>query len=504
MMQPVRKVVIVGGGSAGWMTAAALSRGLGDTVGIALIESEEIGIVGVGEATIPPILKYNAFLGLDEATFVRETHATYKLGIEFVDWCAKGHSYFHPFGHCGAEIESFPFHHYWLADWKRRGGPCDLTRHNLETVAAYKGRFGHLAAEGDKPGMNYAFQFDAALYAAFLRRYSEDRGVTRHEGRITGVEQHPETGYVTAVVTADGRKLTGDLFIDCSGFRGLLIEQTLKCGYEDWSKWLPMNRAVAVPCARVETITPFTRATAREAGWQWRIPLQHRTGNGHVFCDGFTSEEEATQRLMDSLDGAPMADPRPLRFVTGHRRRVWEKNVVALGLASGFLEPLESTALHLVQAGALRLLSLFPKTGIVPSVVEQYNRDVLFDYNNIKDFLITHYKVTERDDTPFWRWVQAMDIPDSLKARLDMFRETGLLIARDPELFREASWLAVLTGQGLIPHSYHPAVDALEAADIGLHMSRWRKMLETRAEALPTHEDHLRRFAPSIPNMAAG
>ncbi|MCA1935995.1 MAG: tryptophan 7-halogenase [Asticcacaulis sp.] len=497
MQQTIRKIVIVGGGSAGWMAAAALAKTLGESLDIHLIESEEIGIVGVGEATIPPILKYNDLLGIDEATFVRETNATYKLGIEFVDWRAKGHSYFHPFGHSGREIESFPFHHYWLADWRRRGGDYDYTQFNLETVAAYKGRFGHLAAEGDKPGLNYAFQFDAVLYAKFLRNYSAERGVTRHEGRIVSVEQHPESGFVTAVVTADGRRLEGDLFIDCSGFRGLLIEGTLNCGYEDWSRWLPMNSAVAVPCERVADITPYTRATAREAGWTWRIPLQHRTGNGYVFSDQFLSVEDAKTRLLGCLDGAPLAETRLLKFVTGHRKRVWDKNVVALGLASGFLEPLESTAIHLVQSGITRLLSLFPRTGIVPSVVAQYNRDVLFDYNNIKDFLIAHYKISERDDTPFWRWVQAMEMPDSLKERLEMFRETALLIAREPELFRETSWLAVMMGQGLLPKTSHPIVETIEAADLRLHMSRWRKMLESRADSLPRHEDYVRRFAPS-------
>jgi tryptophan halogenase len=489
----VRKIVIVGGGTAGWMTASCFAKALGtQNYDITLVESEEIGTVGVGEATIPAIIRFNQFLNIDENEFIRETNATFKLGIEFVDWQKKGVTYFHPFGHFGTDIDGFTFPNFYLRDHYRRGASVsDIGQYNTETEAAMQRRFGKIKSEVGKPDFNYAFQFDAALYARYLRKYAEMRGVVRQEGRIVKVNQDAESGYVTDLEMQDGRIITGDLFIDCSGFRGLLIEETLKCGYTDWSRWLPVNRAAAVPCERVEQLTPFTRCTAREAGWQWRIPLQHRTGNGYVFCNDFISEDEASALLMTRLDGKPLADPRILRFVTGHRNRFWEKNVVALGLASGFLEPLESTSIHLAQAGAFKLLALFPRHGFNPGIVEEYNRQVLAEYTNVKDFIVAHYKVTERDDTPFWQYVRNMSIPDSLSERLDVFKSTGQTLSKETELFREVSWYAVLMGQGMVPQDYHPAADAMEEDDLRLRLSRWRGAVLDRVKNLPSHDDYI-------------
>lgn len=493
-----QRIVIVGGGTAGWMTAACFAKTLpAHTHAISLVESEDIGTVGVGEATIPPIINFNNYLGLDEAEFMRATHASVKLGIDFTNWKQNGHSYFHPFGQFGAEQEGFPFQHFWLKDWKQLGGEGDLGAYNLETLAARAGKFARLTAEKDKPGLNYAYHFDASLYAQYLRRYAEQRGVSRREGRIIKVHQNSESGDVTAVELEGNRRIEGDIFIDCTGFRGLLIEETLKAGYKDWSHWLPVNRAVAVPCARIADITPYTRSTARESGWQWRIPLQHRTGNGYVFCNSYVSEDEATDKLMSRLDGEALADPRVIRFTTGHRKSFWSKNVVALGLASGFIEPLESTSIHLIQTAMFRFLTLLPRGPINPMIRDTYNADVTREYTHIKDFIIAHYKLTEREDTPFWAYVRNMDIPDSLKARLDFFKAQGQVNFDDTELFREPSWLAVLTGQGLIADSYHPVVERLDDAELRLRLNRFKAMLKTRLEPLPSHEAFLRRHCAS-------
>ncbi|ESQ87412.1 hypothetical protein ABAC460_18980 [Asticcacaulis sp. AC460] len=459
----IRNIVIVGGGTAGWMAAAMLSKSLAKSLAkpytITLVESDDIGTVGVGEATIPPIQLFNRILGLDEAEFMRETQATYKLGIEFVDWRARGHSYVHPFGSFGGQ----DVHHEWLR-WSHLTRDEDFGRFNAETLA--------MRARRVTPGLNYAFQFDAGLYAAYLRRYAEARGVVRIEGLIQSADQHPDSGFITAVRLKSGDSVPGDLFIDCSGFRGLLIQEVLKCGFVEWTQFLPCDRAVAVPCESPSgPITPYTRSTARDAGWQWRIPLQHRVGNGHVFCSGFTSETSAIDTLMTNLDGKPLKDPKVLRFVTGHRRKVWEKNVVAIGLASGFLEPLESTSIHLAQLGITRLLTLLPGNGFVPAMIERYNLEMLEDYEATRDFLIAHYHVTDRDDTPFWRHCRNMTIPDSLLNRLDIFRHTGHVHIRGGDLFRDASWFSVLVGQGLRPDRWHPAADRLSEAELRRRMA---------------------------------
>ena len=499
MQAAVRKIVIVGGGTAGWMAAAALIKALGShAYDMTLIESEDIGTVGVGEATIPPIVEYNYFLGLDEDEFIRETNATFKLGIQFQDWRHQGHSYFHPFGLFGTEIDGFSFPHYYFRHYHKAGlSAVDIGKYNAETEAAFQGRFGRVRREPGKPPVNYAFQFDAALYARYLRKYAEKRGVVRQEGKIVTVSQHPETGFITSVQMENGRVIEGDLFIDCSGFRGLLIEQTLKTGYTDWSHWLPMNRAAAVPCERAGELLPYTRATAREAGWQWRIPLQHRTGNGYVFCDEFISEDAACETLLGRLDAKPLADPKVLRFVTGRRNLAWNKNVLALGLASGFLEPLESTSIHLVQSGLFRFLALFPRHGFNPHIMAEYNREVELSYDNIKDFIIAHYKVTNREDTPFWAYCKHMEIPDSLKARLESFTQHNLSLVKPDELFKEASWFAMLIGQGLTPKSYHPVADLMPEDEFRWRMDRVREGAAGLANAMPLHDDYVARACPS-------
>ncbi len=486
---PIRRIVIVGGGTAGWMTAAALARVIGTRHhDITLVESDEIGTVGVGEATIPAIKTFNELLGLDEDEFVRETNGTYKLGIEFVDWRIPGSKYFHPFGIFGADLNGIAFQHYWMR-FRAMGGTSDLGRFNIETEAARVGRFGRTSLrETHLPQVNYAFQFDAALYAAHLRRYAEKLGAVRIEGKVVSVSQDAETGYITQVELADGQVIAGDLFVDCSGFRAVLIGETLKTEFEDWSRWLPVNRAAAVPCERTEDPVPFTRCTAREAGWQWRIPLQHRTGNGYVFCNDFIGEDAAAAKLLTRLDGTPQADPRILKFTTGHRRRYWVKNCVAIGLSSGFLEPLESTSIHLSQACILRLISSFPRNGIDPKVVALFNDQMDGLYSNIRDFIIAHYAVTDREDTDFWAYCKHMSLPDSLRERLDLFAAHGAVPVGPGELFRDLSWFAVLTGQGLMPRSYHPAADALSDEQVRLHLAQVRAAIQTRLDGLSTHQ----------------
>ncbi|RZJ27394.1 MAG: tryptophan 7-halogenase, partial [Brevundimonas sp.] len=448
----VRDIVIVGGGTAGWMTASAMAKVIGARdLSITLIESEEIGIVGVGEATIPPIQLFNRLLGVDENEFIRETQATFKLGIQFVDWGRKGHAYMHPFGLFGPEMNGINFSHYWLRALQA-GGDADNHRFIAEAEAMRLNRFARTppGGSGEMPRINYAFQFDAGLYARWLRKYAEARGVVRCEGKITHADRDGESGLIRSVTLADGREVKGDLFVDCSGFRGLLIEQEMQAGYEDWTQWLPANRAVAVPSDRVEDPVPYTRSTARDAGWQWRIPLQHRTGNGYVFSDAFISEEQATSDLMGSLDGAAQAEPRVLRFVTGRRRKGWVGNVVAIGLSSGFLEPLESTSIHLIQTAISKLLALFPRGPRDDLMADQFNHEMDQQYESVRDFIIAHYKVGARDDTPFWRHCRDMDMPDSLKAKLERFRARGEVMVERHELFGESNWFPILYGQGLV------------------------------------------------------
>ena len=454
--QPIRKILIVGGGSAGWMTAAALAANLAQGCEIALIESEEIGTVGVGEATIPPIRTFNQMLGIDEAEFMKRTQASYKLGIEFVNWGRAGHRYFHPFGPHGRAFDVVPVHQHWLLA-RAAGETAEFDEHSMAWHLAKANRF--VRPSGDPRSVlstfDYAYHFDAGLYARYLRAYSEARGVVRHEGKIGSVQQNGQTGFVTGVTLEDGRNLEAELFIDCSGFRGLLIEGALKAGYVDWTHWLPCDRAVAIPCEKAGEFTPYTRSTAREAGWQWRIPLQHRTGNGHVYSSQFTSDEAALDVLLANLDGKPLADPNRLRFTTGMRRKFWDKNVVAVGLSSGFLEPLESTSLHLIQAGISKLLALFPDTSFDPAVIAEYNHIATTEMERIRDFIVLHYKLMDRDE-PMWRHTAAMDVPDTLAFKIEHFRRYGRHIPRDMDLFAPPSWHAVQIGQFNLPEGTDP------------------------------------------------
>jgi tryptophan halogenase len=492
----LRKIVIVGGGTAGWMAAATLSRLLeGRQIQITLVESAAIGTVGVGEATIPQITLFNRLLGIDENEFVSATQATFKLGIEFVDWTRKGHRYFHPFGSYGADMDGIPFHHFWLQQ-HQNGYATPLADFCLQDLAARQARF----MRPDKQQRNsplghiaYAFQFDASLYAKYLRNYAQSRGVQRIEGRVENVSLNNTSGDVESLTLDNTNDIRGDFFVDCSGFRGLLIEKTLHSGYDDWSEYLPCNRAVAVPSENVGDPDPFTRSTARDAGWQWRIPLQHRTGNGHVYCSEFTSEDAATSTLLDNLEGAALRDPIHLRFTTGLRREVWKRNVVALGLAAGFLEPLESTSIHLIQTGLARLMTLFPSRRIAPADREEYNRATRAEYEYVRDFLVLHYRQTERDDTAFWRHCQTLPVTEHLQRKLDLYAANGRIVRERDELFTETSWLAVMHGQGMEPVGHHPLVSALGSEEVHARLEQLRDIVARSAQTMPSHQAFIAR-----------
>ena len=492
---PIRKVVIVGGGTAGWMAAAAAARYLDDGQRqIVLIESDAIGTVGVGEATIPPILGFNALIGVDEREFLRATGATFKLGIEFVGWDTGDDRYMHAFGGHGRDIQGLAFHQLWLK-LRDRPGIGGIDAYAPSAVAAYLNRFGLPTGPQTAP-LAYAYHFDAGLYAAFLRRRAEAGGVTRIEGRITRVDRDPDTGHVRAVRLDDGRSVDGDLFIDCSGFRSLLLGETMGVPFEDWSHWLPCDRAVAVPTEPRAPLLPYTRATARTAGWQWRIPLQHRTGNGHVYSSAHISDDEATAVLLANLDSRPTAEPRQLRFKAGRRTSMWKGNVVALGLAGGFLEPLESTSIHLIQTGISKLFALFPDRGFSAVERDEYNRLMGDAYTSVRDFIILHYHATRRDDSAFWRHVRTMPIPDSLTRKLALFREKGRVFRYDDELFGISSWVQVLLGQNVIPVGHDPIVDALDADRVADAIRQIRAATIRSAQTLPNHADFVAHHGP--------
>lgn len=490
----IRSIAIIGGGTAGWMTAAALAKVLGrDYATITLVESDAIGTVGVGEATIPQINIFNKMLGIDEDEFVRRTKGSFKLGIQFVDWGRKGHSYFHPFGAYGVNMEGLSFHAFWLRLFQAGKAPW-IDAYSLQATAAAHGKFMRPIDAGNSPlsSITYAFHFDAGLYALFLREYAEAAGVARTEGKITHVVQRSTDGFIEAVVLEDGTRIEADLFIDCSGFHGLLIEGTLKAGYEDWSKYLPCNRAIAVPCAGGGDITPYTRSTAREAGWQWRIPLQHRTGNGYVYCSEFLSDDEAAAKLLANLDGEALADPRFIKFITGHRKKYWDKNCVAIGLSSGFMEPLESTSIWMIQSGIARLLTMFPDKSFAPVDIARYNRIMTTDTQEIRDFLALHYKVTERDDTPFWDYCRNMDIPDRLAEKMAVFANSGRAFRENDELFNETSWFAVMAGQGMMPRTYDPVAQLLSLEETETRLSQIGGAVQASADYMPKHGDFIR------------
>jgi len=480
------------------MTAAALANGIKGACSITLIESEEIGTIGVGEATIPPVKYFNARLGIDEQTFLRETSGTFKLGIEFINWTRKGHSYFHPFGQYGAEFDDLPFYQHWIRE-HLAGRVSSLDDYAMAWAVAAANRFSHPDPNKRliQSTFDYAYHFDANLYARYLRKYSESRGVMRIDGRAAEAAQDAESGFLRSIALADGRVVEGDLFIDCTGFFGFLIEKTLQTGYEDWSRWLPCNRAVAVPCKSDQPLHPYTKSSAKQAGWQWRIPLQHRVGNGYVFCDGFLSPEDAERELLSSIDSKPLADPRHISFVTGRRKKFWNRNCVAIGLSAGFMEPLESTSLHLIQYGILRLLALFPDKDMAPLLAEEYNALTTAEYERIRDFLILHYKATERRDDAFWKYCAKMEIPDRLQYKIEHFRAHGIIVSDERELFSNPSWIAVMVGQSIVPKRA-PALSGLRDSDAArARMVQIRSAMTEAVEQMPDHRAFIDTYCRS-------
>ncbi len=497
----IEHIIIVGGGTAGWMAAAALSRiRAGRPVAITLIESEEIGTVGVGEATIPPFLDFNRLLEIDERDMLSMVQGSFKLGIQFVNWGKIGDSYIHPFGNYGYQVDGISFHHVWHK-YQQAGDKRPIQVFNVETMAAHFGRFARTEdyQRDDLPPVNYAYHIDAGRYARYLRNYAETRGVVRREGKISDVTLDNESGFVSSVTMGNGDVLKGDLFIDCSGFRGLLIEQALKTGYDDWSNYLPCNRAVALPCLREDGSgpLPYTRATAHSAGWQWQVPLQHRNGNGHVYCNEYMSDDEAHSILINNIAGKPGAEPNFLRFVTGRRKKFWNKNVVALGLASGFMEPLESTSLHLVNTGINKLIALLSLDGVTQAQEDAFNRLTSKEYARIRDFLILHYNSTTRDDSPFWNYCRNMPVPDSLTEKVELFRQNGQIFREDDELFTETSWAAVMMGQGIKMGGHNAMADAVSEPNTRREIDEMEKSIQFVVQHMPLHGEYLNRYCPA-------
>lgn len=484
-----RRIVIAGGGTAGWMAAAALARTLGQVIDLTLIESDAIGTIGVGESTIPPLVLYNRLLGIGEAEFMRATQATFKLGIMFENWKDVGETYFHSFGATGKDHWSAGFQHFWLHGLNN-GQHHSYDDYCLELMAARESKFAHLPDER----MNYAYQLDAALYATFLRRMAEADGARRIEGKIAAVELHGESGNIAALALEDGSRIEGDLFIDCTGFKALLIEGALKAGFDDWRNFLACDSAIAVQTASVRPALPYTRAIAHDAGWQWRIPLQHRQGNGIVYCSRFLDHEVALERLLGSVKGDTLTEPNKIRYITGVRRKQWHRNCVAAGLAGGFLEPLESTAIHLIQRSVLRLIRMLPAGPISPRDVAEFNDQAQVDMEQIRDFLVLHYKVTQRRDSPFWQECADRVIPDSLAQKIELFRETGRVFRKNEELFSENSWTQVMMGQGIVPQSYHPITTKLRRDELDNFLSMLRTGVASTVATLPAHHDYVARY----------
>lgn len=489
MSQTIKKVVIAGGGTSGWCTAVALSRQFGTLLDITLIESAEIGTVGVGEATFPTICSFHKIHGIDEQEFLSATKGSIKLAISFENWARKGDRYIHPFGSFGNASWIGDFYHYWLAA-KARGYDGELDDICFELQAAKSHKF----AITENPKLNYAYHFDAALYAKFLRKLSEEKGVHRIEGKIVQVKQHLDNGFIESVVLESGVAIEGDLFIDCTGFRGLLIEETLNAGYEKWRQWLRNDSAVALQTEFSGDIPPYTRAIAHDSGWQWKIPLQHRQGTGHVYSSAYISDEDARNTLLQNLDGDIRAELRLLKFNTGRRKQAWVKNCVAIGLAGGFVEPLESTSIHLIQIGVHRLLKLFPFEGCNEYLIRRYNELSRIEYENIRDFIILHYKATERDDTPYWRDCRDMAIPDSLAERLELFRATGYVHHNSDEVFGVTSWLKVMTGQRIVPQGYHHFPHVISDEKIFSGLISMKEKIANAVKKMPSHTDFLEAY----------
>lgn len=489
--QKITKVVIAGGGTAGWMAAAALSKLLGKSFDITLVESDEIATVGVGEAAIPTLSSFHRLLGINEQAFMKATHATFKLGINFENWKNGDDEYMHGFGRVGKDCWAGEFQHFWLHG-KRNNIEFGFDNYSPEIQAAKAEKFAI-----SKGGLNYSYHLDATLYAKFLRTFAEAHGVKRIEGKITEVAKDSKTGNIKSLQLVNGNIIEGQLFIDCTGFVGLLIEKALHTGYEDWSHWLPCDSAVAVQTKSVSAPLPYTRSIARESGWQWRIPLQHRVGNGLVFCSKYLADDDAKTLLMDNIEGEPINQPRVIKFKTGRRRKGWNKNCVALGLSSGFLEPLESTSIHLIMSGVLRLIRLFPFEGITPATVKEYNQQLSAELEHIRDFIILHYHATQRADTPFWQYCKNMEIPESLKQRLDLFKETGRVFTSEGELFRVDSWAQVMLGQGVYPEQYHQIAAIMKPHELERFLGDIRQTIDKAIAGLPSHQSFLDDYCSS-------
>lgn len=501
--KPLR-VVVLGGGTAGWMSAAGIARLLGDRVEVQLVESEDIGIVGVGEATLPHIRGFVERLGIDEAAFMKATHATYKLGIDFRDFGRIGESYIHPFGSFGEELGGVGFHHYWL-ELHRHGLAEPLGSYSLCVAAALANRFEPPAQDMSLASTyGYAYQFDATLFGPFMREFGLSIGVTRHEGLVTEVERDASSGDVTALVLKDGRRIEGDLFVDCSGFRSVLLGQELGEEWEDWTHWLPCDRAAAMPCEHAsEELRPYTTATAMPAGWRWQIPLQHRMGNGYVFSSAFIEEEAACDAIRGAAEGKPLADPRILRFRPGRRKKSWSHNVIAVGLASGFLEPLESTSIYLAQMAITYLIELFPEDGGVDPVDrDEFNRLVDMEYDRVRDFLILHYHATTRDDSEFWNHVRTMTVPDSLAEKMELWRQAGRIEKYSDGLFYDASWIAVYVGQGWLPERHDPRPGLIDPQRLQAAAGRLREEIGHEVSRMRGHHEYLRGEAARLAEPA--
>ena len=492
-----RRIVIAGGGTAGWMAAAAIARVMGRAAEVTLVESDAIGTVGVGESTIPPLITFNRLLGINEAEFMRATQATFKLGIAFDGWKRAGDSYFHSFGLTGTDHWAAGFQHYWL-DGQTRGHGQPYDDYCIELIAAREGKFAHLPDDR----MNYAYQLDSALYGRFLRRMAEADGTRRIEGKIAQVELDGASGDIAALRLESGTRIEGDLFLDCTGFRALLIEQALHTGFDDWTHYLPCDAAIAVQTESVAPAVPFTRAMAHDAGWQWRIPLQHRVGNGIVYCSRYLDHDAALDRLLGNVEGRVLTQPNRIRFVTGARRKQWHRNCIALGLSGGFMEPLESTSIHLIQRAILRLIRMMPAGDVSPRDIAEFNDQQHTDMLQIRDFLILHYKVTERRDSPFWRQCATMEIPDSLAQKIELFRETGRVFRKNEELFAENSWVQVMLGQGIVPRSHHPIAAKLGDDDMARLLSTLRQNVATTVRGLPPHAAYVAQYCGVAPDAA--
>ncbi|VVS99108.1 Tryptophan halogenase [Sphingomonas sp. EC-HK361] len=493
-----RRIVIAGGGTAGWMAAAAIMRTMGRTAEVTLIESDAIGTVGVGESTIPPLITFNRLLGINEAEFMAATQATFKLGIAFDGWKAPGHGYFHSFGLTGKDHWAAGFQHFWL-NAQTRGQTQSYDDYCLELIAAREGKFAHLPNDR----MNYAYQLDSTLYGRFLRRMAEGDGVTRVEGKIAQVDLDGTSGHIAALLLESGVRIEGDLFVDCTGFRALLIEQALHTGFDDWTNWLPCDAAIAVQTESVAAAVPYTRAMAHDAGWQWRIPLQHRVGNGIVYCRRYLDDDAALDRLLNNVEGRVLTTPNKLRFVTGARRKQWHRNCIAMGLSGGFMEPLESTSIHLIQRAILRLIRMMPHGEISARDIDEFNEQQHLDMLQIRDFLILHYKATDRRDSGFWRQCAAMDVPDSLAHRIALFRETGRVFRKNEELFAENSWVQVMMGQGIMPRTWHPIAEKLSDDDLAKFMAGLRDGVTATVRSLPDHASYVASFCGTPRSDAA-